>query len=181
VISQQLLQRSFESREKTCFPNWPISSMFKLLGNGFKRPAAGILGIISSSPCSTRSPRGGPIDQPDILPSSHIPPYRPRVDEPVETVRARLLYQSRKRGMLENGLLLSTFAAKFLESMTEPELKDYDRLINLPSNDWDIYYWATGVKLIPTEFDTPMMRKFIAHVQNSDREARFQQPSLYPE
>jgi succinate dehydrogenase flavin-adding protein (antitoxin of CptAB toxin-antitoxin module) len=27
-------------------------------------------------------------------------------DEPVEEKRARLLYQSRKRGMLENGLLL---------------------------------------------------------------------------
>lgn len=28
--------------------------------------------------------------------------------------------------------------------MTENQLKQYDRLINEPSNDWDIYYWATG-------------------------------------
>lgn len=28
--------------------------------------------------------------------------------------------------------------------MTEKQLLQYDRLINEPSNDWDIYYWATG-------------------------------------
>ena len=35
-----------------------------------------------------------------------IPVYRVRDNEPTEVLRARLLYQSRKRGMLENGLLL---------------------------------------------------------------------------
>ncbi len=35
-----------------------------------------------------------------------IPEYKPRAGETVEVQRARLLYQSRKRGMLENGLLL---------------------------------------------------------------------------
>lgn len=28
--------------------------------------------------------------------------------------------------------------------MSEEQLNCYDRLINEPSNDWDIYYWATG-------------------------------------
>lgn len=28
--------------------------------------------------------------------------------------------------------------------MSESQLQQYDRLINEPSNDWDIYYWATG-------------------------------------
>ena len=35
-----------------------------------------------------------------------IPKYRARDNETTEVLRARLLYQSRKRGMLENGLLL---------------------------------------------------------------------------
>lgn len=39
----------------------------------------------------------------------------------------RLLYQSRKRGMLENDLLLSTFAAKYLETFTEQQIEQYDR------------------------------------------------------
>lgn len=38
----------------------------------------------------------------------------------------RLVYQSRKRGMLENGLLLSTFAAKYLNKFDEKQLDEYD-------------------------------------------------------
>ncbi|XP_010021291.1 PREDICTED: succinate dehydrogenase assembly factor 2, mitochondrial-like, partial [Nestor notabilis] len=35
-----------------------------------------------------------------------LPPWQERPDEPLETKRARLLYESRKRGMLENCILL---------------------------------------------------------------------------
>ncbi|NWR95345.1 SDHF2 factor, partial [Furnarius figulus] len=46
--------------------------------------------------------------------------------------------------MLENCILLSLFAKENLGRMSEEQLNRYDRLINEPSNDWDIYYWATG-------------------------------------
>ncbi|XP_063464576.1 succinate dehydrogenase assembly factor 2, mitochondrial isoform X3 [Pan paniscus] len=72
-----------------------------------------------------------------------LPPWQERTDESIETKRARLLYESRKRGMLENCILLSLFAKEHLQHMTEKQLNLYDRLINEPSNDWDIYYWAT--------------------------------------
>lgn len=49
--------------------------------------------------------------------------------------------QSRKRGILETDLLLSTFADTNLSAMTPQELEQYD--IFLDENDWDIYYWAT--------------------------------------
>lgn len=49
--------------------------------------------------------------------------------------------QSRKRGTLESDLLLSTFASKYLQTMTEEQLTQYDRFLD--ENDWDIYYWAT--------------------------------------
>lgn len=81
--------------------------------------------------------------------------------------------------MLENGLLLSTFAAKYLSTMNSDMLKDYDRLINLPSNDWDLYYWATGVKVTPSEFDTEIMKMLKDHVRNDDRQSRIRQPDLY--
>lgn len=49
--------------------------------------------------------------------------------------------QSRKRGCLESDLILSTFAAQHLSTLS-PELLDaYDRFLD--ENDWDIYYWAT--------------------------------------
>ena len=56
----------------------------------------------------------------------------------------RLLYQSRKRGVTENGILLSHFASRYLNQMTDEELRVYDNLINMPTNDWEIYYWLTG-------------------------------------
>ena len=81
--------------------------------------------------------------------------------------------------MLENGLILSTFASKYLSDMTATQLSMYDRLINLPSNDWDIYYWATGVRETPEEFNTEVMQLLKEHVKNKDKESRFKQPDLY--
>jgi len=43
-------------------------------------------------------------------------------------MRARLVYQSRKRGTLESDLLLSTFARDHLETMEEAELREYDKV-----------------------------------------------------
>ncbi|CAN8027065.1 unnamed protein product [Ixodes persulcatus] len=101
-----------------------------------------------------------------------------RPNETTEIRRARLLYQSRKRGMLENDLVLSTFAAKYLDKFTEDQLLQYDRLINLPSNDWDIYYWATGARETPAEFENEVMALLREHVRNDDRETRYKQPDL---
>lgn len=64
-----------------------------------------------------------------------------RKGEDTATRRARLLYQSRKRGILESDLLLSTFADVYLPEMTTQQLEEYDRFLD--ENDWDIYYWAT--------------------------------------
>ncbi|KAJ4417239.1 Succinate dehydrogenase assembly factor 2 mitochondrial [Gnomoniopsis sp. IMI 355080] len=69
-----------------------------------------------------------------------VEPLR-RHGEDAETMRARLTYQSRKRGTLESDLLLSTFAATHLPTMTPAQMREYD--LFLDENDWDIYYWAT--------------------------------------
>ncbi|KAH7136138.1 TPR repeat protein-like protein [Dendryphion nanum] len=69
-----------------------------------------------------------------------VEPIR-RTGEDPSTMRARLLYQSRKRGTLESDLLLSTFADVYLGTMTPAQLTQYD--LFLDENDWDIYYWAT--------------------------------------
>lgn len=51
-----------------------------------------------------------------------------RQNESVDTLRARLVYQSRKRGTLESDLLLATFARDNLKIMSEDELKEYDKV-----------------------------------------------------
>ncbi|KAG6010479.1 hypothetical protein E4U21_006481 [Claviceps maximensis] len=69
-----------------------------------------------------------------------VAPLR-RTGEDDDTKRARLLYQSRKRGTLESDLLLSTFAKAHLPTMSSDLLTQYDLLLD--ENDWDLYYWAT--------------------------------------
>jgi succinate dehydrogenase assembly factor 2 len=81
--------------------------------------------------------------------------------------------------MLENGLLLSSFAAKYLATMSMDQVKLYDRLINLPSNDWDIYYWAIGRLETPSEFNNEIMSLLKEFVQNKNGESRIRQPDLY--
>lgn len=64
---------------------------------------------------------------------------------PLDTLRARLYYQSKKRGILENDLLVGGFADKSrLQNLNEAELKDYDVLINGEIMEWDLFYYLTG-------------------------------------
>jgi hypothetical protein len=75
--------------------------------------------VLPLSPAATQ--RGAPTETP-------LPPRIQRDHETVPALRARLIYQSRKRGMLEGDLILSTFAAEHLPSMSEQELLEYDRV-----------------------------------------------------
>ncbi|XP_074659784.1 succinate dehydrogenase assembly factor 2, mitochondrial-like isoform X2 [Tubulanus polymorphus] len=106
------------------------------------------------------------------------PEYIPRTGESFKVKKARVLYQSRKRGMTENGLILSTFAHKYLDTFNEGQLDIYDDLINKPSNDWEIYYWATGVKPTPEKYQSEIMDLLKEHVSNSTGEERLVQPNL---
>lgn len=64
-------------------------------------------------------------------------------DQPLDTIRARLIYQTRKRGTLETGLLISTFATpERVNSMSKEECAELDRLLSVP--EWTLYYWAVG-------------------------------------
>lgn len=117
------------------------------------------------------------IDMPDK--SVPIPKYQQKFNETEDIKKARLLYQSRKRGMLENGLLLSTFAARYLNKFNGKQLDLYDNLINQPTNDWDIYYYATNVKETPAEYDNEIMDMLKKHASNDNKEQRIRQPGLY--
>lgn len=92
--------------------------------------------------------------------------YDMRANEEIEKKRARLLYQSRKRGMLENGVILASFADKYLDKFNPEQLDIYDRLINLPTNDWDIFHWATNTKPTPPEFETTVMKELRDHIKS---------------
>ncbi|XP_026766660.3 succinate dehydrogenase assembly factor 2, mitochondrial [Pangasianodon hypophthalmus] len=107
-----------------------------------------------------------------------LPPWEEKKNEPVDIKRKRLLYESRKRGMLENCILLSLFAKRHLESMSESQLRQYDRLINEPSNDWDIYYWATEAKPTPDVYQGEVMDLLKEFTKNREMEQRLDAPNL---
>lgn len=117
-----------------------------------------------------------PIDFPDMGPP--IPEYQAKVGESDDVLRSRLCYQSRKRGMTENGLLLSHFASRFLDTFDRAQLEEFDNLINKPSNDWDIFYWMMEKTETPMEYNTPIMNMLKEYIKNEQMEVRGRQPDL---
>jgi len=107
-----------------------------------------------------------------------LPPWEEKIGEPVDIKRKRLLYESRKRGMLENCILLSHFSKLYLDTMTEVQLHQYDRLINEPSNDWDIYYWATEAMPTPDVYSGEVMDLLKEFTKNRQHEQRLDAPNL---
>ncbi|KAK6463731.1 Flavinator of succinate dehydrogenase-domain-containing protein [Scheffersomyces coipomensis] len=95
-----------------------------------------------------------------------------REGETIDVKRARLVYQSRKRGILESDLLLSRFAKKHLSTFNDEELDEYDKLLDEP--DWDIYYWATKnytVTPLPDKWKNSKILQLLQHdAENKDRE-----------
>lgn len=114
-------------------------------------------------------------EDPEYLP---LPQYPVKINESLEKRKQRLIYQSRKRGMLENDLLLSTFAARYLKDMTPKQTEQYDQLINGVTNDWDIYYWATNVRETPEEYNNEIMDMLKRHTRNEKKESRVRMPDL---
>jgi hypothetical protein len=83
-------------------------------------------------PLIYRSISTSPANTPESeIDDSLLPRPIDRSYETPDVTRARLLYQSRKRGILETDLLLSTFAHKHLSTMSETEMREYDR-VRLP-------------------------------------------------
>jgi len=98
-------------------------------------------------------------------------------NETREIKAKRLLWQSRKRGISENDLLLSTWFKKTESTLTDQELDDYCALINGDVNEWDLFYWMSGTKPVPEEWDNSVMHSLQKHCSNDKREERFFQPA----
>ncbi|KAF9911057.1 succinate dehydrogenase assembly factor 2 [Linnemannia zychae] len=104
-------------------------------------------------------------------PYTNLPPLPRDPNESLQTIRARLTYQSRKRGILETDLILSTFAKEFLGTMSLEDCRRLDKFMDEP--DWDIYYWVTGKKEVPERWKAdPVFEKIVQHAKNEGRVVR---------
>ena len=109
-----------------------------------------------------------------------LPEWSQPQNESIDVKRRRLLYQSRKRGMLENCLLLSHFASVHLANFNEHDLDLYDKLINTPSNDWDLYHMALGKIETSAEYENHVMDLLKQYVKNEQKQKRIRQPDIIP-
>jgi antitoxin CptB len=90
-----------------------------------------------------------------------------RSSEGLDDRRRRLLFRSWHRGIRETDLIMGGFADAHIETLTDAELDDYERLIEVP--DADLLSWVTGEQPVPGDYDTPLFRRMRAFHFRIDR------------
>src|SRR6266436_1270653 len=79
-----------------------------------------------------------------------------RSSEGLDLRRRKLLFRSWHRGMREMDLIMGGFADAKVEHLSEPELTEFERLIDVP--DRDLLAWITGEEIVPPDFDSELFR-----------------------
>jgi antitoxin CptB len=74
-----------------------------------------------------------------------------RSSEGLELRRRKLLFRSWHRGLREMDLIMGRFADATLDALSESELDEFERLIEVP--DRDLLAWITGEEAVPPDYD----------------------------
>jgi antitoxin CptB len=77
--------------------------------------------------------------------------------EGLDARRRRLLFCSWHRGIREMDLVLGRFADAQLAQLSEAELDEYERLLDIP--DQPFFAWVSGAEIVPAEYDTVVFRR----------------------
>ena len=88
--------------------------------------------------------------------------------EGLDAHRRKLLFRSWHRGMREMDLVMGRFADMEIGRLSEAELDEYERLVELP--DGVLLLWITGEQEIPTDYDGAVLRRLRAFHQKSGTE-----------
>ena len=71
--------------------------------------------------------------------------------------RRRLLFRAWHRGMREVDLITGPFADAHLRTLTEAEVDEFERLMDVPEPE--LLAWVMGQGPTPAEFDQPVFRR----------------------
>ena len=71
--------------------------------------------------------------------------------------RRKLLFHAWHRGMREMDLIVGRFADRIIAQLSDAELSEFERLIEVP--DPDLLAWITGAADIPLAYDGPLFRR----------------------
>ena len=80
--------------------------------------------------------------------------------EGLDPRRRRLLFRSWHRGIREMDLVYGRFADAHIAALSDAELDDYERLLEL--RDQQVFDWVSGAQPLPAESDTPVFRRLLA-------------------
>ncbi len=76
--------------------------------------------------------------------------------EGLDLRRRKLLYRSWHRGLREMDLIMGGFADAKLGQLSEGEIAEFERLIDVA--DGDLLAWITGEQAVPPDFDSALFR-----------------------
>jgi antitoxin CptB len=80
-----------------------------------------------------------------------------RSSDGLDERRRRLLFRAWHRGMREVGLITGRFADAHIGSLTEAEVDEFERLMDVPEPE--LLAWVMGAEPTPAQFDTGMFRR----------------------
>jgi antitoxin CptB len=84
-----------------------------------------------------------------------------RSSDGLDIRRRKLLFRAWHRGMREMDLIMGRFADETVADLTEQELTEFERLMDLP--DRAVLAWVTGEEPLPAEHDGPLFRRLREH------------------
>jgi antitoxin CptB len=80
-----------------------------------------------------------------------------RTSADLDVRRRKILFRSWHRGMREMDLIMGRFADVEIGTMSEADLDEFERLIEVP--DRDLFHWISGELEIPENYDTAVFRR----------------------
>jgi len=80
--------------------------------------------------------------------------------EGLDPRRRRLLFRSWHRGIREMDMVYGRFADAQIAALSEPELDDYEKLLEL--RDQQVFDWVFGAQPLDPDYDTPLFRRLLA-------------------
>lgn len=83
-----------------------------------------------------------------------------RTSADLDPRRRKLLFRAWHRGMRETDLIMGRFADAEIGSMSEVELDEFERLIEVL--DRDLLSWITGEAEVPENYDSAVFRRLKA-------------------
>lgn len=73
--------------------------------------------------------------------------------------RRKLKFRAWRRGFREMDLIMGSFADAHLESMSEEDLSEFERLLATP--DWEVFAWLVGQKPVPANFQSALLDRLM--------------------